>query len=72
MAELDQVKNKDILKMINQNDENLKKLHDIVRKSFEQEKLIVDNLSILQMITSIEGSLFQIRLPDLVGAGHLF
>lgn len=44
MAELDQVKNKDILKMINQNDENLKKLHDIVRKSFEEEKLIVDNL----------------------------
>ncbi len=30
--------------MINQNDENLKKLHDIVRKSFEEEKLIVDNL----------------------------
>ncbi|GEM68931.1 hypothetical protein SMI01S_25370 [Sphingobacterium mizutaii NBRC 14946 = DSM 11724] len=44
MAELDQVKNKDILEMINQNDENLKKLHDIVRKSFEEEKLIVDNL----------------------------
>ena len=44
MAKLDQVKNKDILKMINQNDENLKKLHDIVRKSFEEEKLIVDNL----------------------------
>ncbi len=44
MAKLDQVKNKDILEMINQNDENLKKLHDIVRKSFEEEKLIVDNL----------------------------
>lgn len=44
MAKLDQVKNKDILEMINQNDENLKKLHEIVRKSFEEEKLIVDNL----------------------------
>ncbi len=44
MAKLDQVKNKDILEMINQNDENLKKLHDIVRKSFEEEELIVDNL----------------------------
>ncbi len=44
MAKLDQVKNKDILEMINQNDENLIKLHDIVRKSFEEEKLIVDNL----------------------------
>ena len=44
MAKLDQVKNKDILEMINQNDKNLKKLHDIVRKSFEEEKLIVDNL----------------------------
>ena len=44
MAKLDQVKNKDILEMIKQNDENLKKLHDIVRKSFEEEKLIVDNL----------------------------
>ncbi len=44
MAKLDQVKNKDILDMINQNDENLNKLHDIVRKSFEEEKLIVDNL----------------------------
>lgn len=44
MAKLDQVKNKDILEMINQNDENLKKLREIVRKSFEEEKLIVDNL----------------------------
>lgn len=44
MAKLDQVKNKDILEMINQNDDNLKKLHEIVRKSFEEEKLIVDNL----------------------------
>ncbi|GGE31867.1 DUF1003 domain-containing protein [Sphingobacterium cellulitidis] len=44
MAKLDTVKNRDILEMINQNNENLNKLHDIVRKSFEEEKLITDNL----------------------------
>ncbi len=44
MAKLDQVKNSDILEMINQNDKNLDKLHEIVRKSFDEEKLIMDNL----------------------------
>lgn len=44
MAKLDTVKNRDILEMINQNNENLEKLHDIVRKSFEEEKLITENL----------------------------
>ncbi len=44
MAKLDTVKNRDILEMINQNNENLNKLHDIVRKSFEEEKLITENL----------------------------
>lgn len=43
MAKLDQVKNRDILEMINQNDKNLDKLHEIVRKSFDEEKLIMDN-----------------------------
>lgn len=44
MAKLDTVKNRDILEMINQNNENLEKLHDIVRKSFEEEKLITESL----------------------------
>ncbi|OYD42443.1 DUF1003 domain-containing protein [Sphingobacterium cellulitidis] len=44
MAKLDTVKNRDILEMINQNNENLNKLHDIVRKSFEEEKLITESL----------------------------
>ncbi|WP_156309171.1 DUF1003 domain-containing protein [Sphingobacterium endophyticum] len=44
MTKLDQVKNRDILDMINQNDKNLDKLHEIVRKSFDEEKLIMDNL----------------------------
>jgi len=44
MEKYDRVKNKDILNMVNQNDETLNKLHDIVRKSFDEEKLIVDNL----------------------------
>lgn len=44
MAKLDRVKNRDILDMINQNNENLDKLHDIVRKSFEEEKLITESL----------------------------
>ncbi|OYD45286.1 cyclic nucleotide-binding protein [Sphingobacterium cellulitidis] len=44
MAKLDTVKNRDILEMINQNNENLNKLHDIVRKSFVEEKLITENL----------------------------
>jgi len=44
MEKLDKVKNKDILDMENQNDETLNKLHEIVKKSFEEEQLIVDNL----------------------------
>ncbi|WFB65279.1 DUF1003 domain-containing protein [Sphingobacterium sp. WM] len=44
MAKLDTVKNRDIWEMINQNNENLEKLHDIVRKSFEEEKLITESL----------------------------
>ncbi|MCT1532601.1 DUF1003 domain-containing protein [Sphingobacterium daejeonense] len=44
MEKLDKVKNKDILDMENQNDETLNKLHEIVKKSFDEEKLIVDNL----------------------------
>lgn len=44
MAKLDTVKNRDILEMINQNNENLNKLHDIVRKSFEEENLITESL----------------------------
>ncbi|WP_234993259.1 DUF1003 domain-containing protein [Sphingobacterium lactis] len=36
--------NREIRELINQGDENIKKLHDIVQKSFEEEQLIVDHL----------------------------
>ncbi|QBQ40960.1 DUF1003 domain-containing protein [Sphingobacterium psychroaquaticum] len=40
----EQISNKEIIAMIEQSDDHIRKLHDIVKKTLEEEQLIVNNL----------------------------
>ena len=60
---------KDITNLLDAENDHIKKLQEIVRKTIEDENLIIQNL--LNPPKEIKGKKYLIRLRNLVEVGHL-